>query len=62
MGTLKDLTSSGPPPMPGGVGRGDDDDDDDDDEGEDREGESWFAGGERRCAILRYLWLIYTRC
>lgn len=45
--TLSSLPSSnaGPPRPPIAA-----DDDDDDDEGSPREGESWFAGGERRYA------------
>lgn len=50
MATLRDIGSgSGGPPRTGGSaghGHGNDADDDDDDEKD--EGESWFAGGERR--------------
>jgi UBX domain-containing protein 1 len=53
--TLGDVGSSGPPTGGaggGGPGRGPDDDDDSDDENGPRdEGESWYAGGERRCAF-----------
>jgi UBX domain-containing protein 1 len=55
IGTLRDLGSSGAPPNMGGspkaghAGHGHGDDDDEDDEtGGGEEGESWFAGGERR--------------
>lgn len=59
LATLGDIASSGQPTLPGGggMGRGDDDDDDDDD-GDDRvEGESWFAGGERRWVYRRNVFI-----
>lgn len=51
LATFSSLASSnaGPPRHPI-AHDDDDDDDDDDDEGPPREGESWFAGGERRYA------------
>lgn len=43
-GSLSNLPTSGSTRIPGGPQVGDDDDDDD----ENKEGENWFAGGERR--------------
>lgn len=45
-GSLSNLPTSGSARIPGGP-QVDDDDDDDDDDDENKEGENWFAGGER---------------
>lgn len=56
--TLGDIGSSGAPPAPSGhSGHGHSSSDDDDDErgdAEKDEGESWFAGGERRYVVLAF--------
>ena len=46
--TFRDLASGGEPARPPPA-HDDEDEDEEEDEPERREGETWYAGGERRC-------------